>query len=135
MSAARLATGIWVAAYLARLGQRTIPAYVIHRGDDTAGAVAAIYGGLVSAVGLVMLSPVVSGKPAGPDGKSTSLITDPTIDFSIFPLENPGLVSIPFGFFCGWLGTVLSKEHNEAKYAEMEVRSLTGVGSEKATSH
>ena len=37
---ARLATGIWVAAYLARLGQRTIPAYVIHRGDDTAGAVA-----------------------------------------------------------------------------------------------
>ena len=40
MSAARLATGIWVAAYLARLGQRTIPAYVIHRGDDTAGAIA-----------------------------------------------------------------------------------------------
>ena len=102
---------------------------------NTTGAVAAIYGGLVSAVGLVMLSPVVSGKPAGPDGKSTSLITDPTIDFSIFPLENPGLVSIPFGFFCGWLGTVLSKEHNETKYAEMEVRSLTGAGSEKATAH
>lgn len=40
MSAARLASGIWVAAYLARLGQRTIPAYVLRRGDDTAGAIA-----------------------------------------------------------------------------------------------
>ena len=36
----RLASGIWVAAYLARLGQATIPTYVLHRGDDTAGAVA-----------------------------------------------------------------------------------------------
>lgn len=35
----RLATGIWVAAYLARLGQRNIPAYVTAHGDDTAGAV------------------------------------------------------------------------------------------------
>ena len=40
MTAPRLASGIWVAAYLARLGQRTIPAYVLRRGDDTAGAVA-----------------------------------------------------------------------------------------------
>lgn len=36
---ARLATGIWVSAYLARLRQEAIPAYVIHRGDATAGAV------------------------------------------------------------------------------------------------
>ena len=36
---ARLAAWIWVSAYLARLGQRAIPAYVIHRGDATAGAV------------------------------------------------------------------------------------------------
>ncbi|MFC3629102.1 DUF1491 family protein [Paracoccus angustae] len=35
----RLATGIWVAAYLARLGLANIPAYVTARGDDTAGAV------------------------------------------------------------------------------------------------
>lgn len=39
MADARLATGIWVAAYLARLGQANIPAYVIAHGDDTAGAV------------------------------------------------------------------------------------------------
>jgi len=44
-------------------------------------------------------------------------------------------VSIPLGFFFGWLGTVLSKEHNELKAAELEVRSLTGVGMEKAVDH
>ena len=103
---------------------------------NTTGAVAAIYGGLGAAIFLVIFSPVVSGKPAAvPGGPSTSLFTNPDIDFSWFPLDNPGLVSIPFGFFCGWLGTVLSKEYNAEKYAEMEVRSLTGAGSEKAISH
>jgi len=57
------------------------------------------------------------------------------VDFSWFPLENPGLVSIPVSFFLGWLGTMLSKEHDSEKFAEMEVRSLTGAGAEKATSH
>jgi hypothetical protein len=36
---ARLAAGIWVAAYLRRLQAEGIPAYVTRRGDDTAGAV------------------------------------------------------------------------------------------------
>ncbi|SPJ24712.1 hypothetical protein PAA8504_02550 [Palleronia abyssalis] len=36
---ARLATCIWVSAYLHRLAQENIPAYVTSRGDDTAGAV------------------------------------------------------------------------------------------------
>ena len=102
---------------------------------NTTGAVAAIYGGLISAVALVIFSPVVSGKPAGPDGKSASLVTNPATDFAWFPLENPGLVSIPLGFLFGYLGTIMSKEYNEAKYAEIEVRSLTGVGAEKAVMH
>ncbi|MEV0147949.1 MULTISPECIES: cation acetate symporter [unclassified Nonomuraea] len=93
---------------------------------NTAGAVSAIYGGLVSALILVIFSPVVSGSP-------TALFKD--ADFAWFPLSNPGIISIPLGFLCGWLGTVLSKEHNEGKYAEIEVRSLTGVGAEKATGH
>ena len=101
---------------------------------NTTGAVSAIYGGLLSALILVIFSPVVSGK-AAVDGKSPSLVTDPGIDFHWFPLDNPGLVSIPLGFFFGWLGTVLSKEHNEYKAAELEVRSLTGVGMEKAADH
>lgn len=36
---ARLASGIWVSAYLRRLQLEGIAAYVISRGDDTAGAV------------------------------------------------------------------------------------------------
>ncbi|MGP9790160.1 DUF1491 family protein [Roseinatronobacter sp. NSM] len=36
---ARLASGIWVSAYLRRLQIDGIPAYVMARGDDTAGAV------------------------------------------------------------------------------------------------
>ena len=64
------------------------------------------------------------------------MITDPSIDFSWFPLDNPGIISIPLSFFLGWLGTVTSKEpSNELKFAEMEVRSLTGHGAEKAVAH
>ena len=103
---------------------------------NTAGAVASIYGGLASALLLFVFSPNVSGKaPLTEGGPSPSLITDASIDFSWFPMENPGLVSIPLGFFFGWLGTMLSKEHDGPKYAEMEVRSLTGAGAEKATIH
>lgn len=35
----RLASGVWVSAYLARLRLADIPAFVVRRGDDTAGAV------------------------------------------------------------------------------------------------
>ena len=35
----RLAAHVWVAAYLARLRAEAIPAFVVARGDDTAGAV------------------------------------------------------------------------------------------------
>ncbi|MFJ5528215.1 cation acetate symporter [Streptomyces sp. NPDC093261] len=86
----------------------------------TAGALWSIYGGLVSAVGLVLFSPVVSGK-------ETSMF--PHADFQWFPLENPGIISIPVGFLLGWLGTLLSGEQPDpGKYAELEVRSLTGTG-------
>jgi cation/acetate symporter len=101
---------------------------------NTAGAVGSIYGGLISAVVLVIFSPVVSGK-APVEGKSPSLVTNPDIDFHWFPLDNPGLVSIPLGFLCGWIFTMLSKENNAAKYAELEVRSLTGIGAEEEVVH
>src|SRR6266536_5026057 len=67
----------------------------------TAGATAAIYGGLISAVLLVFFSPVVSGSP-------TAMF--PAHDWHWFPLSNPGIISVPIGFLCGWLGTVLSRE-------------------------
>ncbi|MEU2493337.1 cation acetate symporter [Streptomyces sp. NPDC007883] len=86
----------------------------------TSGALWSIYGGLVSSVVLVLFSPVVSGKPSS---------MFPSADFAWFPLENPGLVSIPLGFLLGWVGSLLSKEEpDKGKYAELEVKSLTGVG-------
>lgn len=86
----------------------------------TQGALWSIYGGLASSVLLVLFSPVVSSKP-------TSMFPD--VDFAWFPLENPGLISIPLGFLLGWVGSLLSKEKPDTdKYAELEVKSLTGVG-------
>ncbi|MHC3456159.1 solute symporter family protein, partial [Streptomyces prasinus] len=90
----------------------------------TQGALWSIYGGLTVAVGLVLFSPVVSGDP-------TAMFPD--VDFAWFPLKNPGIISIPFGFLMGWLGTVLSKEEPDVKkFAELEVRSLTGTGDYEA---
>jgi len=103
---------------------------------NTRGAVWSIYGGLISAVGLVVFSPVMSGKGLHPvTGKNLSLLPT-SIDISWFPLENPGIVSIPLGFFLGWLGTVTSKEPSaEERYTELEVRALTGAGAEGAVQH
>ncbi|MGW4244267.1 solute symporter family protein [Nocardia sp. NPDC004722] len=90
---------------------------------NTAGALWSIYGGLAVTIVLIVFSPAVSGAP-------TAMIKSQ--DFHWFPLSNPGLVSIPVSFALGWLGTILSKERDNAKYAEMQVRSLTGIGAEKA---
>ncbi|WP_326691329.1 MULTISPECIES: cation acetate symporter [unclassified Streptomyces] len=87
----------------------------------TTGALWSIYGGLISSVLLVFFSPVVTGK-------ETSMFPD--VDFAWFPLENPGLISIPLGFLLGWVGSLLSKDEvaGGKKYAELEVRSMTGTG-------
>jgi cation/acetate symporter len=103
---------------------------------NTRGALWSIYGGLISTITLIAFSPVVSGKIDPVTKKSASLITDTGVDFHWFPLENPGLVSIPLAFLLGYLGTVTSRETSDpARYAEMEVRSLTGAGAEKAVVH
>lgn len=68
----------------------------------------------------MLFSPVVSSKPSS---------MFPDVDFAWFPLENPGLISIPLGFLLGWVGSLISKEKADSdKYAELEVKSLTGVG-------
>ncbi|WP_242906737.1 solute symporter family protein [Actinomadura terrae] len=95
---------------------------------NTVGAVAGIYGGLVAAVGLVLLSPICWGGKTDtlPKGNVDALFSETTV--APIPLQNPGLISIPIGFLCAYLGTVLSKERTDDKFAELEVRSLTGTG-------
>ncbi|MFB4314592.1 cation acetate symporter [Actinomadura sp. 21ATH] len=95
---------------------------------NTAGAVAGIYGGLVSAVALVMCSSIAWGGKSDtlPKGNPDALFSETIV--APFPMQNPGLISIPLGFLCAYLGTVLSKERTDDKYAELEVRALTGKG-------
>jgi len=96
------------------------------------GALWSIYGGLVSSVGLIIFSPVVSGQARPVGGASSSLISDPHVNFAFFPLDNPGLVSIPLAFFLGWLGTVTDRHPaDSARFARTQVRALTGVGAER----
>jgi cation/acetate symporter len=97
------------------------------KGFTTRGALWSMYGGLAAAILLIIFSPVMSGT-------ETSMI--PAVDFAIFPLKNPGIISIPLAFLLGWLGSVTEKRAEDpVKQAEMEVRSLTGVGAEKAVEH
>ena len=88
---------------------------------NTSGAVAGLAVGLIASILLILLSPNgIYGKAGAP-----------------FPLENPGIVSIPLGFLAAWLGTILTARdpEAEAKFAELKVRAHTGLGSEKATAH
>jgi cation/acetate symporter len=94
---------------------------------NTRGALWSMYGGLISTLVLIVFSPAVSGA-------KTAMI--PSVDFAWFPLANPGIVSIPLAFILGIVGTVTSKDSGNPEInAEMEVRSLTGVGAEKAVAH
>jgi cation/acetate symporter len=95
----------------------------------TRGALWSMYGGLTSAIVLIAFSPVVSGS-------ETSMLKTEAIDFAIFPLSNPGIISIPLAFLLGLIVSVLDNRREDAlKQSEMEVRSLTGLGAEKAVSH
>lgn len=94
---------------------------------NTTGALASMYTGLVCALVLIIFSPAVSGT-------DKSMFTN--VDFHWFPLNNPGLISIPAAFIAGFIGTKLGKPDNlDDLQAEMEVRSLTGVGVEAPVDH
>ncbi|MGH3614369.1 MAG: solute symporter family protein [Pseudonocardia sp.] len=93
---------------------------------NTTGALFSIYGGIISCLVLIIFSPALSGAP-----KSMF----PGLDFAFFPLANPGLVSIPLSFLLGVIGTFLGESDTDTdgdrRFAEMEVRSITGAGAER----
>lgn len=84
---------------------------------NTAGAVSAILTGLISALVLVSVSPSVLSPEAG-----AAILTGTPL----FPLTNPAIVSIPLGFIGGFVGTLVSREIDEKKFAEVKVRANTG---------
>ena len=59
------------------------------------------------------------------------------VDFHWFPLDNPGIVSIPLAFLLGVWHVDRSPPRRGgvegAQYAAMEVRALTGAGAEPST--
>jgi len=86
---------------------------------NTTGAVLGLATGLVASIALILIGPGVRGAAR-----------------AIFPLENPGIVSIPLGFIGAWLGTMLTHEPGaEKRFTELLVRANTGLGAEKATAH
>lgn len=80
----------------------------------TAGAVTGMLVGLAASLLLTFIGPTGMGKEA------------------IFPLQNPGIVSIPLGFLGAILGSLVSKDWKaEEKFSEIYVRANTGYGVEK----
>ena len=87
---------------------------------NTTGAVMGVAFGVISSIFLVIISPKVW---PGADAEGGL--------FSFYDLANPGIISIPLGFFGCWLGTMLGKDEtaNERSFDELYVRSQTGVPS------
>lgn len=85
---------------------------------NTRGAVAGLATGLLSSLILILISPSIMKTAA------------------IFPLENPGIVSIPLGFLGAVIATLTGREPEaEEKFTELNVRANTGLGAEKASAH
>ncbi|HEY5792746.1 MAG TPA: sodium/solute symporter [Chthoniobacterales bacterium] len=106
---------------------------IFWRRFTTAGAVAGLAVGLVSSIVLIILSPSIMGI----DGPEVAAAKRHLIQAApLFPLANPGIVSIPLGFVAAIVATLLSREPEaEAKFTELTVRANTGLGAEKATEH
>jgi cation/acetate symporter len=98
----------------------------------TRGAVCGLGTGLVASILLIIIGPSIMGVDAPGATAAAHLIQSRPI----FPLENPGIVSIPLGFVGAVLGTLLGREPAAAaKYDELLVRASTGIGAEKASGH
>ena len=81
---------------------------------NTAGAVTGLAAGLAASLTLILVSPSIMGAKA------------------LFPLENPGIVSIPIGFIGAIAATLLTRERTgEQKFDELVVRATTGLGAER----
>ncbi|MGG4452858.1 solute symporter family protein [Brevibacillus porteri] len=85
---------------------------------NTAGAISGMLVGLFSSLILVAMSPNVWNPVVG----KAILVGE-----ALFPLPNPGIVSIPLGFLAAWIGTLLSSSRDDKKYDEILVKANTGM--------
>jgi len=96
------------------------------KGLTTRGALWGGIAGLVSAVGLVILSPAVWVKVLG---NATA----------VFPYDHPAIVSMTLAFFVTWLLSVTDKSPRAAREAEafeeQYIRAQTGLGAAGAHAH
>ncbi|CAN7263623.1 cation acetate symporter [Paraburkholderia hospita] len=96
------------------------------KGLTTRGALMGGIAGLVSAVGLVVLSPAVWVKVLG---HATP----------IFPYDYPAIISMTIAFFFTWIGSVTDQGARAAnereQFDDQFVRAQTGIGSSRAASH
>ncbi|GGN49535.1 cation acetate symporter [Streptomyces albiflavescens] len=95
------------------------------RGFTRTGLLATLYGGAACALLLMVFSKAVSGTPSA---------VFPDADFDLFPMQSTGLVSIPFGYLAGWLGSRLDQRRrladsreNRRLYEESEARLLAAA--------
>jgi cation/acetate symporter len=96
------------------------------KGLTTRGALWGGIAGLVSSVGLVILSPTVWVKILGNKA-------------AIFPYDHPAIVSMTLAFIVTWLLSVTDKSARAAKEAEafeeQYIRAQTGLGAAAASAH
>ncbi len=100
---------------------------------STTGAVAGLAVGLLSSIILILISPSIMGI----DGPEVVQSKRHLIQMkAFFPLNNPGILSIPIGFLAAIVGSLMRPEPAaEEMYEELQVRAQTGLGAEKATAH
>jgi cation/acetate symporter len=96
------------------------------KGLTTRGAVLGGWVGLLSAVGLTVLSPGIWKAVFG-------------FHDEIFPWDSPALITIPLGFVCCWIGSVTDHSargiEEAGKFEAQYLRGQTGIGSEGASAH
>lgn len=96
------------------------------KGLTTRGALMGGIAGLVSAVGLVVLSPAVWVKVLGHAAP-------------IFPYDYPAIISMTIAFFFTWIGSITDQGARAAgereQFDEQFVRAQTGIGSSRTASH
>jgi cation/acetate symporter len=96
------------------------------KGLTTRGALIGGIAGLVSAVGLVVLSPAVWVKVLGNAE-------------AIFPYDYPAIISMNVAFLFTWLGSVTDRSQGAVlereRFDDQLIRAQTGLGAAQAVNH